>query len=269
MVGCASLESFSVARSDRLDRAPFYVTYDHAVIAGAVLVLPVTLDDTAQKEFGSGGRIEAIAPLLNAINDALKRHPCCLYGADDLLPRDAPKLYVGSLDGEHAPTGTGIEHASHEEYAPMIVHLEKPGPAWKSAMARLADQVGADRIVVPRLSFTQFPKADRGLFGKKVVLGTNYEVDTRLLSAVDKPVEVIALTGLVLNAEGDPLRAGAEGIISEDAAFWIQMLGLGKDVTPETIQRLVAGERRNDLPEKPLKWEAALDQLLQQLLKSS
>lgn len=265
--GCAALDELAVGRTDRLNGAPFYVTYQRAPASDDALVLPVSVDPVAAEHYLSGGRAAALGPLLDAINTALAQHPCCTFDPTPGLPAGAPELYVGSLDGEHAPAGTGIDRLPHEEYPPMIAHLLKPTAAWQQAVSKLAARHSASRIVLVQLAFTQFPKADKGLFGKKVVLGTHYEEPIRVLSAVDKPVEVIELTGVVVDADGRVLRGGAEGIVGDDAPFWVQVLELGRDIEPAAIRRLVAEERRADLPGTPLKWQAALDQLLHQLLR--
>lgn len=70
-----------------------------------------------------------------------------------------------------------------------------------------------------KLGFSEYPKAAKGVFGKKVVLGTGYEEGIKFLSAEDKPVEVLQVTGMLLNREGNIIRSGAEGIVAKDTPF--------------------------------------------------
>ncbi|MEQ9003495.1 MAG: hypothetical protein RIE74_08010 [Pseudomonadales bacterium] len=267
LAGCATLDQHAVGRTDRLAAPPFIVTYQRAPVGGHTLVLPATLDPITTEHYQSDGRAAALQPLLNAIDAALAGHACCDFQPTPVPAQGAPSLYVGSVDGEHAPAGTGIEQEDHEEYPPLIAHMLKPTPAWQTQIAELAAAHGAARVVRIQVSFTQFPKADKGFFGKKVVLGTHHEQDIRLLSAVDKPVEVLALTGVVVDSRGEVLRGGVEGIAGYDAPFLVQVLEMGRDIDPTAIDRLVNEERRADLPGTPLKWQAALDQLLHQLLR--
>lgn len=263
---CAALDEAAVGRTDRLYAAPFYVSYAQHAAARPVVVLPVTLDPVSAEPFNLAGRGQALQPLLDALNAALAADTCCRYLANHALPaRGAPTVYLGMLDGESAPDGTGIEQQDYEEYSPLILHSLKADAEWRAAAAALAAQHDAARILVIQLAFTQFPKADRGFFGKKVVLGTGYEVPVRFFSTVDGPIEVIALTGVLLDAQGNMLRAGGEGIAGYDAAFWVQVFEAGKDIDTDAIDRLVRSERRDDLAGQPLKWQAALDQLLEQL----
>jgi len=46
-----------------------------------------------------------------------------------------------------------------------------------------------------KISFDDFPKADKGLFGKKVVLGMEYEQRLNFLTAIDKPGKYGKLPG--------------------------------------------------------------------------
>ena len=264
--GCASLDQAAVGRTDRLAGAPFYVTYARSNPSGPTIVLPITVDAASAEPFNMAGREKALQPLLDALNDALAAHNCCRFVGAAALPRQAgPVAYLGMLDGDNAPPGTGLEQADYEEYSPMILHVLKPGAQWQTAAAAIAAENNASRILVVQLAFTQFPKADRGYFGKKVVLGTGYEVPVRFFSAVDKPIEVIALTGILLDARGGLLRAGGEGIIGYDAPFWVQVFEAGKDIDNQAVERLVTKERRDDLPGQPLNWQAALEQLLRQM----
>lgn len=266
--GCATLEQAAVGRTDRLTGAPFYKTYTKRAAAGTTIVLPVVVDPESAEPFNMAGREAALEPLLDALDGALARQPCCRYVASPALPKTGgPVVYLGMLDGEFAPPGTGLEQEYYEEYSPMILHVLDPRAEWRAAAAAIAAREQASSILIVQLAFTQFPKADRGVFGKKVVLGTDYEVPVRFFSAVDKPIEVVALTGILLDPSGEPLRAGGEGIIGYDAPFWVQVFEAGKDIDTGAVERLVAGERRDDLPGRPLNWQAALEQLLQQMAR--
>lgn len=268
--GCETLDEFAVGRSDRLRGAPFYVSYERAPVApGKALALPIAIDERAEEKLTSPDRAAALEPLIDALNEALARHACCtfVYPGEGALPANGPRIYVGSLEGEDAPEDTGIERMSGEEYAPMMLHLDRPSDAWRAAVGELADAEQADRLLVIRLGFSQYPKADQGVFGKKVVLGTSYEEPIRFLSAVDNPVEVVHLTGALVRSDGTVMRAGAEGIAGYDAPFMLQVVDAGRDVTPEAIEFLLTEDRREDLPGYPLKWQAALEQLVFGLLR--
>jgi len=117
------------------------------------------------------------------------------------------------------------------------------------------------------VGFAEYPKADKGMFGKKVVLGTNYERPIRFLSAEDKPVEVLQISGILLDMDGKILRAGAEGLFHEDTPFWVQVLELKTEMRDETVSSILFEQRREELQGQPLVWKVALHNLLANLLQ--
>lgn len=155
----------------------------------------------------------------------------------------------------------------HDEYPPMALYLEKPPKAWRQSFSQQMVEQEADFALLLWIGLTEYPKADKGLFKKKVVLGTDYEHEIRFLSAVDKPVEVLQLTGVLLDHEGNVIRAGAEGFLHEDSPFWVQALEAGTTIDGNAIEKLFTEERREDLPGRPLAWKVAVDNLMSQLSK--
>ncbi|MCB0376736.1 MAG: hypothetical protein KDD04_12525 [Sinomicrobium sp.] len=149
----------------------------------------------------------------------------------------------------------------------MIIYLKKPSKDWKRVLPDALS--GIENLLIIRIGFAEYPKANKGIFKKKVVLGTDHEHEIRFLSAEDKPVEVLQLTGMVLNRNGDVLRAGAEGIVHEDAPFWAQVFDIQKSMDDKTVNNLISKFRIEDLPGKPLAWKAALDTLLRQLISEN
>ncbi len=256
--GCAALDASAVGRTDRLQEAPFYKTYRRADgDPGVALMLPLRAEPAA------ASRLE---PLRAAIDGYLQSQPCC-RPTDAELPAGAPWLYVGSAEGENLPGEVPEMREDYEKYPPMIVYYARPKADWRAAAADVAGREGASRIVVTQLDFVQYPKADKGFFGKKVVLGTHHENKVRFFSAIDKPIEVLQLSGAVLDAAGNELCAGAEGIVGSDSPFWVQVLEAGRDIDDELLERVLHEERREDVPGAPLAWQVAADQLLWNLLR--
>lgn len=253
-------------RTDRLDGAPFYRSYQKHVPEGAVVTLPVRLDPGAVGDFGNLGRPQALRVLLEALNG----HLVTLEWARPLdveLPEDgAPQVYVGSADGEHAPAAAAMEMGGPDERAPMVIHLQFPSKAWRQAAGTVLSGQRAQCAIVLTLGFSEFSKSYKGTFKKRVVLGTGYETDIRFLSAELEPVHVLCLTGALVDLEGKVIRAGAEGILSEDTPFWAQSISAQKEIDTDMVLRLLEEERREDLPGHPLTWQVALENLVAQLL---
>jgi len=76
---------------------------------------------------------------------------------------------------------------------------------------------------------------------------------------------VLQLTGVLVNTQGQVVRAGAEGILARDTPFAAQVFDVEKMLDDRTLQAVLTTERRKDLPGEPMKWQAALDNLLWQL----
>jgi hypothetical protein len=101
------------------------------------------------------------------------------------------------------------------------------------------------------------------------VLGTGYRVPIRFLSAENVPVEVLHLTGVLLDESGRPLRAGAEGVILRDTPFHVQVFDAVRILDDVAFERVLQDERRDDLPGAPPKLDVALDNLLAQLTRNT
>ena len=103
-----------------------------------------------------------------------------------------------------------------------------------------------------QLGVSQYGKGYSGAFRKEVVLGTGYRQPIKFLTAEDKPVEVLHLTGVLVNAEGRPVRAGAEGIVLRDTPFIAQAVDAERVFDAAELQRVLSSERRDELPGAPL-----------------
>lgn len=270
VVGWSNLNALATDRTDRLKGAPFYKTYNKkAVIAKAgVGCVAISLDAITKSEFLYVGREQALQPLVNAMTaywDSLgmsKRLP------NDLLAlKGAPYVYVGSAEGEGAPPEAAMQRTEHDKFPPMVIHIQNAASGWRTALREAMQASQVEYMIWIKLGFSEYPKAGKGIFGKKVVLGTGYEENIKFLSAEDKPVEVLQVTGMVLDREGSVVRAGAEGIAAKDSPFWVQVLEAQQAMNNEALQNLLQHERREDLPDRPLKWQAALRSLATQLLK--
>jgi hypothetical protein len=151
----------------------------------------------------------------------------------------------------------------------MVLHLERPGSEWARQAGALAAEAGTPYVVAIQLGVSQYMKGYSGVFTKVVALGTGYRQPVKFLTAEDKPVEVLHLTAVLLDANGRVVRAGAEGIVLRDTPFLAQTAGAVRTFDTVELERVLTDERRNDLPGSPLKVDVALDNLLAQLTRST
>ena len=267
LAGCAALDEAAVAETHRLAEGDFYADFAGGATprAGLTLLLPVTLDPELVDSLGYGRRSTEFAPILDALAARLQGSSCCRYAADATLPAGAPHLYVGSADGELAPPEASGQRLPQDRFAPMVLHLRRPSADWSSAVAGLLAREGASHAIAVSLAVSQYPKGRAGAFGKQVTLGTGHVEPIRFLTAEDKLLEVLQLTGVLVDAQGRVVRSGAEGILARDTPFAAQVLDVGKDLDDRALAQVLTRERRDDLPGGPLKWEVALDNLIAQL----
>lgn len=266
----AELHAFASGRTDRLKGAPFVKTYNKkaAVKQAAAGYTSVGIDEITKSEFLYAGREQALQPLLNVMNAYLDSLGMGKRLAGEPLPqKGAPYVYVGSSEGEGAPPEAEMQRNEHDKFPPMVIHILNASSDWRTALREAMQTSQTEYVVLLKLGFSEYPKANKGVFGKKVVLGTGYEEGIKFLSAEDKPVEVLQVTGVLLDREGNIVRAGAEGIAAKDSPFWVQVLEAQEGMSNEALRSLLQDERRDDLPGRPLKWQAALQNLMTQLLK--
>jgi hypothetical protein len=74
-------------------------------------------------------------------------------------------------------------------------------------------------------------------------------------TAEDKLLEVPQLTGVLVDTQGEVVRAGAEGILAGDTPFAAQVFDVSKVLDVRTLARVLTKGRRADLPGDPLKWQ--------------
>jgi hypothetical protein len=269
LVGSAGRDLLAAGRTDRLKGAPFYKTYSKKISGDnrSVVHLGIGFDEEMRSEFFYAGRENALQPLADAMTAYLDSLQWSTRIDSPALPeKGAPYTYVGSSEGETAPPGAEMQREEFDKYPPMIIYIQKPSKEWKSSLAQLLVREEKEYLLFISIGFSEYPKANKRAFEKKVVLGTGYQEGVKFLSAEDKPVEVLQVTGMLLDREGNILRAGAEGILHKDTPFSLQIFDIQKSIDDAAIRKLLTQERREDLPGKPLKWKTAIHNLISQLL---
>jgi hypothetical protein len=217
--------------------------------------------------------MQEFTPLVQALNDALARRKtdACVrpFAAAPALPGQPPRVYVGSAESEYAPAEGASQRLPSDRFQPMVMHVERPGAEWQQALAPALGQGGASYAVQVQLGVSQYMKGYSGVFRKEVVLGTGYRVPIKFLTAEDKPVEVLHLTGVLVDASGQPVRAGAEGIVLRDTPFLAQTVDASRVFDSSELERVLSQARRAELPGAPLALDVALDNLLAQLTRGA
>lgn len=174
-------------------------------------------------------------------------------------PVVAPTVYLGcSLD---------LTDECSEEERVNVLSVTGGTAEWRRLVNRAAAETGSGRVLAVELAIAPQWIAQRGLKGKKEVrLGTGHVQPLAWLTSLDTPVWVLQVTGVVVAPDGKVARSGAEGIWALRTPFRASALGAQKLMTEEDVEQVREAQRRPDLPGQPRVWEAALDQLVAQLL---
>jgi hypothetical protein len=85
--------------------------------------------------------------------------------------------------------------------------MERPTAGWRRGVAASMQQKGSSYAVAIQLGVSQYQKGYSGLFRKEVALGTGYRQPIRFLTSEIKPVEMLHLTGVLVDSSGQPVRA--------------------------------------------------------------
>lgn len=268
--GCATLDEYAVAETHRLGDAPYYVALAQPQPApgSCAIVLPVTLDPRLGESLEYRNRLVELEPIVAELNAELDRREGCVRPVrGGPASVGAPRVYVGSSDSDYAPPEAASQRLPEDRFQPMVMHLERPSPSWRSDVGSLVSQSASSYAIAIQLGVSQYMKGYSGVFRKEVVLGTGYRQPIKFLTAEDKPVEVLHLTGVIVDGSGRPVRAGAEGIVLRDTPFLAQTVDASRSLDSDELRRVLQTERRGDLPGQPLKLNVALDNLLRQLTR--
>jgi hypothetical protein len=148
----------------------------------------------------------------------------------------------------------------------MRLAVGRPSTSWVESTRVAMSRAGVARALVVTLEVGQYAVQQKGRFGgrKEVELGTEYSMGVPWLTALDKPVNVLQLTGALVDADGQAIRIGAEGLFARHTNIVLSGLGAQELLTDEDVQH-IRTLRRADLPGQPLVWQVALRTLVSEL----
>jgi hypothetical protein len=148
----------------------------------------------------------------------------------------------------------------------MRLAVGRPSSSWIEWAAAAADRAGASAILVLTLETSQYWTRQQGVFSgrKSVELGTDYSQPVPWLTSLDTPAHVLQLTGALIGRDGRAIRIGAEGLFARRTPVLLSSVGAQAQLTNEDVER-VRTLRRDELPGRPLAWQAAIRSLVAEL----
>ena len=269
LIGCAAMQNMRSSTEVVVEKPPYY----HGRLSKLNLAnarighLPVVLDIRTADEKTVGVWRE----LLDAMNAFIDTEEWTLpLGPIDLPPDHAPDLFFGFADMWGAPV-TGLSYSDDEkgdEIPPMVLYKKNASNEWKAGLLDLARREGVEYVLFITVGFSEYLVRQATFLGKKeITLGTGHPIPVKWLTSLDDPVEVLHLTGALIDETGKILRQGAEGIVAaEPASFFESIISLRNTIDPEVIDKLTTEVRREDLPGNPLNYRVALQNLVANLI---
>ena len=245
------------------DRPPYF----HGKLTanrGAISHLTVTFGD----EPGSLDPTPASSPALAALLDSLRVELDHLgltrpLAGGDWPMRDGPQVRFGVRRGGTASDGTvlGASEIDPSEPRRLTFDVEGPGRAWKEHVARAAGD-SVDAVLVVQLGFAEHWVRQTNWKGAKAIeLGAGRQMPVQWVTSLDDPVQVLQLTGAIVQPSGKFLRVGAEGLLARRTGMAASTLG-AQEVLTEADLAAVGKPADDGTPV----WRVALRALVEGLL---
>ena len=259
-----------------LEHAPYYAGASVTADGRAIGHLPIAYQRGATQapifdpEAGSGTPVASLLREMNAYLDSLGV-TTGLLAAGASIPSGTPPDVMFGCETDHAgdclTPGAVTEGAFQRagDDPTMRLAVGRPSTEWTTGFRGALDRASAGRALVLTLEVAPYRITRTGWRNSKSVgLGTGYSVKLPWLTSIDEPVQVLQLTGALVDANGRAVRIGAEGLVARRTGIVAGGAGLQALVTDEDVAKLRAG-RREDLTGQPLIWQVALRHLVAQL----
>ena len=267
-VACAGTTIGSGVGDSYLERPPFYAgapvaTTDRIGHLGIAYQRGATQEAMFEPANESGSPIAALLRDMNAYLDSLGASVRATPSS--VMPGRAPDVMFScetTPDGDCATADEGVLADRAEK---MRLAVARPAAEWTAALTSALDAAGASRALVLTLEVGDYRMTQKSWRGDKAVfLGTNYSVNVPWLTSLETPVNVLQLTGALIDREGKAVRIGAEGLLARRTRLLVSSIGGQELISDEDVQRLRTA-RREELPGQPLVWHVALRNLVAQL----
>ena len=266
ITGCAGSTVGSGVGDKLLAQPPYYAGAAQPELS-CVAHLPIVYQrgDRFDPSSDAGTPLARLLGDMNARLDSMARSVPLRGPA---LPGTPPDVSFGcELDatGDCLP----IEDQSDPHAKRLRLAVARPSGPWVAAARERAAAAGAAALLVVTVEIGQHWVHQRNLLGaKELRLGTGYVQRIPWLTSLDAPVQVVQLTGAVVNPDGRAIRIGAEGLLARRTGIVMSGFGAQALIREEDIAEL-RELRREDLPGRPLVWEAALETLTRDLTGGS
>ncbi|HJU68745.1 MAG TPA: hypothetical protein VJ650_10920 [Gemmatimonadaceae bacterium] len=211
----------------------------------------------------SGSPIAALLRDMNAYLDSLGATMRVATPASG--PGRSPDVMFSCETSPDADCASADEGVLGDRKEKMRLAVARPSAEWTAWLGSALDAAGASRALLITLEIGDYRMTQKSWRGDKAVfLGTGYSVNVPWLTSLETPVNVLQLTGALIDRDGKAVRIGAEGLLARRTRLLVSSIGGQELISDEDVQRLRTA-RREDLPGQPLVWQVALRHLVAQL----
>ena len=270
LTACATTGStFRSGVGDRqLEHPPYYAGQRLSAVQPAPRIVPFAMQfqrgasqaDVFDPASGAGSSVAALLGDLNALLDSVfaGQRLVTVAGAGVV----APNVYFGcEQDASHDCVERG-DSILGRRGTTMRLAVENPSASWSARSAAVLDSAGASHALVITLEVGQYWPRQSGLRGdKSVELGTGYTTSLPWLTSLETAVNVLQLTGALVDREGKAVRIGAEGILAVRTPLLASGVGAQRVLSSDDVDRARSLRRADG----HLAWRAAVCALVSQL----
>lgn len=265
MYGCAALQNLRTSREVVMKKPPYYHgRVPRTVQAAGVANLPTGIDPRLRRYWGDADWTMILNKMDAYLESMLNTRMFPELSAGRGM---YPDVYIGSPAMMGAPVSESGYESDDDDVLPMVCYYLDPSREWKQEVAGLCREHNIAFVISLSLGFSEYMIHQKSVFGKKEVwLGTDHTIPVPWLSSLESPVDVIYLTGALVDSTGKIRRVGAEGILAaEPSSLFESIIGLRKSISDDKVQA-IAEVRRQDLDTQPLAWQEALRNLVNNLV---
>lgn len=267
LAACALFKGFRSGRGVVVEKPPYFKNFGKISTQGAKIGhLPIMLD----KRAGDPTSQNVSQALLAEMNSFLAGAGWTIKMEPINLPlSEAPDLYFGNPAMFRSPVNSSSYEEPDQVRPPMVLFYRNASKEWKTKLTEVAETNNVDYVLFTTIGLSEYFIRQTNLLGKKeLALGNGYRVPIKWLTSLEDPIEVLHITGALLDKTGKILRVGAEGIIAAKPASILESaINLQNMISEDEIKRVMAEVYRDDLPGKPLAYHAALQNLVAHLLQ--
>lgn len=178
----------------------------------------------------------------------------------------APDVRFGCLTEGNLPgndcVARGDSALGRTDLQRMMLSVGRPSPEWIAWSNEAMTGANVSYTIVITLEVGEHLLRQRGLIGRKQLeLGTGYTVEQPWLTSLSTPVQVLQLTGALIDRDGRAVRIGAEGIVARRTRLLVSAISAQEIITEDDVTA-ARTTRRTDLPGQPLAWQVALRSLV-------